>query len=88
MAKKVSDNLSNKDYEKLGRLLVSVGEIGFKDKKQLYKISFLKGVISGLGGVLGATIVVALLLFVLSLIGEIPFLGEIADPIKNSIDSP
>jgi len=88
MAKKVSDNLSDKDYEKLGRLLVSVGEIGFKDKKQLYKISFLKGVISGLGGVLGATIVVALLLFVLSLIGEIPFLGEIADPIKNSIDSP
>jgi len=88
MAKKVSDNLSDKDYEKLGRLLVSVGEIGFKDKKQLYKVSFVKGIISGLGGVLGATIVVALLLFVLSLVGEIPFLGEIADPIKNSIDSP
>jgi len=88
MAKRVSKNLSDKDYEKLGRLLVSVGEIGFKDKKQLYKASFAKGVLSGLGGVIGATIVVALLLFILSLIGEIPFIGEIINPIKDTISSP
>jgi len=88
MAKKVSKELEPKDYEKLGKLLVSIGEIGFKDKKQLYKASFIKGIVGGLGGVIGATIVVALLLFILSLIGEIPFIGEITDPIKDSISSP
>ena len=88
MAKKVSKELEPKDYEKLGKLLVSIGEIGFKDKKQLYKASFIKGIVGGLGGVIGATMVVALLLFILSLIGEIPFIGEITDPIKDSISSP
>jgi hypothetical protein len=88
MTKKVSKELKDKDYEKLGRLLVSIGEIGFKNKHQLYRASFLKGMVSGLGGVIGATIVVALLLFILSLIGEIPFVGELTDPIKNTIQSP
>ncbi len=85
--KKVSDKLEENDYEKLGKLLVSIGEIGFKDKKQLYKVSFIKGVISGLGGVLGATIVVALILLLLSVLGEVPFVGDIADSVRDTIQT-
>lgn len=86
MAKKVSDKLNDKDYEKLGKLLVSIGEIGVRNKKQLYKVTFFKGVLSGLGGVFGATIVVALLLFILSIAGEVPFIGDIADSIRGTLN--
>jgi hypothetical protein len=84
---KVSDKLSNRDYEKLGRLLVSIGEIGFQNKRQLYKVSFVRGIIAGLGTVIGATIVVALLLYLLSILGTIPFIGDIADSARETINT-
>lgn len=67
--------------------MVSISEIGFKNKRQLYKLAFIKGLIGGLGGVIGATLLLAVFLYVLSFIGEIPFIGNIADSIKNTIDT-
>ena len=85
MAKKVSEKLSRKDYEKLGKLLVSIGELGIADHKKIYRISFVKGLFTGLGGVIGATLIITLILFVLSLIGDVPLIGDVADTIENSI---
>jgi hypothetical protein len=82
MAKKA---LKDKDYEKLGRLLVSIGEIGFKDKKALYRTEFIKGIFRGFGGIIGATIVVAVLVILLNMLGELPFIGTIADSARESI---
>lgn len=88
MGKKVSKKLNDSDYEKLGRLLVSIGEIGFKDKKELYKAEFIKGIFRGFGSIIGATIVVAILLIILSLLGEVPLIGDIADSVRETIKSP
>jgi hypothetical protein len=88
MTKKVSQRLSSRDYEKLGRLLVSVAEVGYRDKKQLYKVSFIRGILTGLGTVIGATIVVGLLLYLLSALETIPFIGDVADSVKESLSSP
>ena len=87
MAKKATEKLGKKDYEKLGKLLVSIGELGIADHKKIYRISFVKGIFSGFGGVIGATLVITLLLFVLSLIGDVPLIGDVADTIENSIQS-
>ncbi len=76
-----------KEYEDLGRTVAAIYETGYLDKKQMLKMSFLKGMASGLGGVLGATIVVALLLWVLSLLGEIPFAARITESIRDTIRS-
>ncbi len=84
-SKKVQD--TKKEQEELGKLLVALSEIGARDKKALYRIAFWKGVWSGLGGVLGATIVVALLLWVFSLLGDIPLLGPIIDMVREKIAS-
>ena len=88
MAKKVSDQLDNKEYEKLGRLLVSIGEIGFKDKKELYKAEFIKGLVRGFGSIVGATIVIALALFILSLLQEVPLIGDLAETVRTTIKEP
>lgn len=84
--KKQSKKLSKKQYEELGRIVASVYETGYLDAAKSYRMSFIKGMFRGLGSVVGATILVALLLWVLSLFNEIPLLGNIVDKVETSIE--
>ena len=52
--------------EQLGKMLVNIYESGYLDRNTAYKQTFFKGVLAGFGGVVGATIVVALLLWFLT----------------------
>ena len=75
------------DYEQLGRMLTTIYESGYIDRGQSYKMSFVKGLLSGLGGVIGATLVLALLLSLLSLLDEVPLIGRLFDNIRQTIES-
>lgn len=77
--KKTNEKQFKPDYEKLGRLLYAVGQSGYGDRRKLYRIAFWKGIWSGLGGIVGATVVVALLLLLFSVLGRVPLIGP---PIK------
>jgi uncharacterized membrane protein YfcA len=72
--------------EELGRMLQNIYESGYMDRNTFYKMSFLKGIVTGLGGVIGATIVVALLLWVLNLFDHVPLLGPLTDKLQNTVD--
>lgn len=85
MNKKVSPKTKDPDYESLGKMLVSIYESGYINANQSYKSSFLKGVVSGIGGVVGATIVIGAIAWSLSLFKHIPLLGPITDTVKSSI---
>ncbi len=74
-----------KEYEQLGKLISAVYESGYLDKKQAYKTSFIKGIFSGLGGVIGATVVVGVLLWVLSLFGSVPLVGRFTDRVEQTV---
>ena len=80
-----SQKTKNPDYESLGKMLVSIYETGYINANQSYKSSFLKGVASGIGGVLGATLVIGALAWSLSLFKHIPLLGPITDTVKTTI---
>lgn len=81
-SKKPSKEVS---YEQIGRMVESIYESGYIDRNKTYKMSFLKGIAAGFGGVVGATIVVALLLWLLSLLNFIPFVDKIQCTLeKNS----
>lgn len=84
MDRKIPDN---KRYEQLGRMLENIYQTGYIDKNQMYKMSFVKGLLSGVGGVLGATLVVAFLLWVLSLFDSIPFIGPVIDSIRDTVET-
>jgi hypothetical protein len=75
------------EYEKLGRQLVELYETGYFDRRQVYKMTFIKGVLAGFGGVIGATIVVALILWLLSFFNEVPLLGPFIEDAQNTIQS-
>ena len=55
-------------------------------KKVLF-ISFLKGLASGLGWIIGATILVSLLTYILSQIEFIPILGDIVSQLIEEIEA-
>lgn len=86
VAKKVAKNLSVKDYERLGRTLESIFEGGYINHRRVYQINFLRGLFFGLGSVLGGTILIAMLLWFLSLFSEIPFIGNFVDSIQSTVD--
>ncbi len=73
------------DYENLGKMLVNIYESGYINRNQGYKMSFVKGVLGGFGGVLGATILVALLLWLLSFFKQVPLLGPVTDNIRHTV---
>jgi len=53
---------------------------------RVVKYAFIKGVATGLGVFLGGTIVIGLLLWILSLLGHVPFLQEITDSARGTLD--
>jgi hypothetical protein len=88
MMKKLKKQASrtDKEYETLGRMLVSFYESNYISHKKAYKVSFVKGIFTGLGTVIGATIVVTILIFVLSFFKQIPLIGHFADKVRSSIE--
>ena len=74
---------SQQELAEIGQMLVSITESGYADKKAFYRMSFIKGVLAGFGGVLGATILVGLLLWILSFFDTVPFVQEIVNTIET-----
>ncbi len=66
-------------------MLQNIYESGYADRNQTYKMSFFKGVLSGLGGVLGATILVGILLWVLSLFSHVPLLNRFVNNVRQTV---
>lgn len=75
------------DYEQLGRMMVAIVESGYMNRKQLLKMSFLRGAMAGLGGVLAASLLVALLVWILSLFVSVPLIGPWLDTIRETVES-
>ena len=80
-------NRTPKEYEQLGRMLENIYESGYVDANQAYKTSFIKGILGGLGGVIGATIVVALLIWVLSLFQQVPLINHFVKNVRETVDT-
>jgi hypothetical protein len=59
-----------------------------RSRSQVYVMNFVRGILFGAGSVLGGTVVIALLIWVLSLLGNvIPPLGDFFDGITRTLES-
>lgn len=83
------NNITPEDYEKLGRAIESTLIDDYIDllgnTRRQIKGAFIRGIFTGLGGVLGATVVVAIVVWILHLLGGIPVVGEFLQGAGNTI---
>jgi len=82
---KKSTNRTEKNYEEIGRMIESLYETGQANRRAIYRISFVKGMVSGFGGVLGATILIGLLVWTLTFFKQVPLLGPLANRIQRTV---
>jgi Domain of unknown function (DUF5665) len=82
--KQTAKELTDKDYEKLGRDMWMIYESNYRNRNRAYWFTFLKGIVYGLGIFLGGTIVVAIVLYVLNMFDSLTFI----DKLLNAINDP
>lgn len=75
------------EYQKLGQQLESMYDAVNPNRTALYRTAFLKGVAQGVGGIIGATIIIALVIWLLSLLGHIPLLGPLVDSVRHTLQN-
>lgn len=80
------DDHDKKHYDQLAKALEVFVDSGHIDHSRVYRVNFWRGVFFGLGGALGGTLVIASIIYILSLFTELPWVGNIAEAIRDSID--
>jgi hypothetical protein len=83
--KKIDETITNQERIEFAKNIEHFYEAGFAKRKQILLFAFLKGVATGFGVFIGGTIVVGLLLWILSGLNQVPFVGDISDAAENSI---
>jgi hypothetical protein len=76
-----------RDYETIGKQVAALYDAINPDRVGLYRTAFLKGVVTGVGGVIGATVVIVIIAWVLSILGQIPFVGPIFNNLHDTIQA-
>lgn len=59
----------------------------YDDRRNVYKMNFIRGIFFGLGTVIGGTIVVAVIVWGLSFFVDIPGIGDTAQQVQQSLES-
>jgi Domain of unknown function (DUF5665) len=82
---------SGVNYERLGKavedaLILDYIYVLHSTKRQVWS-SFVRGVFAGIGGVIGATVGIALLVGILALLGGVPVVGHLFTQLGQSIES-
>lgn len=85
--KKEFPDLKSADYERVGKMFYRIVQSSYAEKWRLYYLSIVRGFFSGLGGVIGATIGIALLIYILSFFDSVPLIDKFIRIIENEISS-
>jgi hypothetical protein len=80
--KKKSTDRPQVDAARLADILFKAEYI---DKKHLYFQNFVRGITFGAGSVIGATVVIALAAWILSLFDTIPLIGPLIENTRETI---
>lgn len=83
--KKVSAKMTDVQRLEFAKQIEDFYEVSYADLKKVVTFSFIKGIATGLGVFLGGTIVVSLVLWILSLLPNLPFIGNLSKSAEHSI---
>lgn len=79
-------SIQDAEYKRIGKLVSEMYDTVHPSRHQLYLSSTIKGFLAGFAGVLGATIGVAVFLYVLTVLETIPFIEDISKTLQSTIE--
>lgn len=85
MAKKSSDKPLIKNPDEAAKALQVLFATDYVNKRKLYLENFLRGIFFSLGGLIGVTVAVTLLVWILSLFDTVPVIGPLVEDTKQTI---
>jgi hypothetical protein len=59
----------------------------YKHRLKIYELNFFRGVFFGFGTAIGGTVMIAILIWLLSLFNQLPFVGDFVHTVTNSIQT-
>jgi len=86
MAKKVVEKIKS-DNERGARQAV-IEDLFYdfhRSRAQIYLMNFVRGIFFGLGSVLGGTVLIALLIWLLSFAVDWPWVGDMVEQVQDSL---
>lgn len=86
MAKKNPKQVLIENREQVAKALELLFAAGYVDRKRLYIENFFRGIVFGAGGVIGATVVIGIVIWILSLFDQIPLIGPFIDNTRETIE--
>lgn len=86
-AKKATEKVALKQEQTARRrMLDELFHDWYIDRKRIYWMNLMRGIFFGVGSLLGGTIVVALLLWLLSVLGGAPIIGDFFVEVSDTIE--
>jgi len=87
MLKKTDGNAheDERKQQELGKKLQAFYDAGYVNRRQAFWFAFLKGVLGGVGSIVGATVAIALVLWVLSGLDQVPFVGHLSESVRQTL---
>lgn len=76
-------NLTEKEALELGQKLQQFYELGYVDKKSALSFTFIKAIVQGVGVFIGGTVMIALLLWILSGLEDVPLIKPVRDALQT-----
>lgn len=84
--KKQEKETLKRNHDEIAKALEILFATDYIDKKKLYVSNFLRGMAFSAGGIIGATVIIALLLWVLSLFDNVPLVGPLFENTRETIE--
>ena len=81
---KVGDNVSK---GAMAGVLDELFQDMYERRWEIYKMNFIRGMAFAFGGIIGGTILVVLLIWILSLFNHLPVIGHFVETIRHSLQS-
>ena len=78
---------SKKELHDTARAVHTIVESGYISHGRIYRVNFIRGVFFGLGSALGATVLFAVLIYILSFFDSLPLIGGFVDVVQNTLDN-
>jgi hypothetical protein len=84
--KKQEKDTLKRNHDEVAKALEILFATDYIDKKKLYVSNFLRGMAFSAGGVIGATLVIGIVLWILSLFDQVPLVGPLFESTRETIE--